>query len=103
MKYSAKYIISIFGLTLGLCYANAQSSVDTKIAVSSQTDEKTFVVIIANENYKHEEAVPFARNDGVQVLSVHCISLFTALATAASNVPFSISASDCEVNVFVVS
>ncbi|MBQ7494887.1 MAG: caspase family protein [Bacteroidaceae bacterium] len=50
--------------------AQAQS-VDTKIAVNSQTDDKTFVVIISNENYKHEESVPFARNDG-EVFKVYC-------------------------------
>ena len=71
MKYFIKYTIGILGLTLGLYHANAQSGVDTKIAVNSQTDEKTFVVIIANENYKHEETVPFARNDG-EVFRVYC-------------------------------
>ena len=46
-------------------------TVDTKIAVNSQTDDKTFVVIVSNENYKNEESVPFAKNDG-EVFKVYC-------------------------------
>ena len=57
-------------LSLGMQTARAQT-VDTKIAVNSQTDDKTFVVIVSNENYKHEESVPFARNDG-EVFKVYC-------------------------------
>jgi hypothetical protein len=71
MRYIVSYIICILGLTIGLCHVNAQSNVDTKIAVNSQTDDKTFVIIISNENYKHEESVPFARNDG-EVFKVYC-------------------------------
>lgn len=52
-------------------FAEAQNNVDTKIAVNSSTDDKTFVVIISNENYKHEESVPFAKNDG-EVFKVYC-------------------------------
>lgn len=52
-------------------FAGAQNNVDTKIAVNSSTDDKTFVVIISNENYKHEESVPFAKNDG-EVFKVYC-------------------------------
>lgn len=52
-------------------FARAQNNVDTKIAVNSSTDDKTFVVIISNENYKHEESVPFAKNDG-EVFKVYC-------------------------------
>ena len=49
----------------------AQGTVDTRIAVNAVTDDKTFVVIIANEHYKHEEQVPFANNDG-EVFKVYC-------------------------------
>ncbi len=57
-------------LALGLEGAMAQA-VDNRIAVNSQVDDKTFVVIVSNENYKHEESVPFARNDG-EVFKVYC-------------------------------
>ncbi len=62
-----------FPLSLFCCVAAmlAQNTVDTKIAVNSVQDDKTFVVIISNENYKHEESVPFARNDG-EVFKVYC-------------------------------
>jgi hypothetical protein len=49
----------------------AQDNVDSKIAVNKTVDDKSFVVIISNENYKHEESVPFARNDG-EVFRVYC-------------------------------
>lgn len=68
MKKIVLAVIAMF--TLGLQGAKAQT-VDTKIAVNSQTDDKTFVVIVSNENYKHEESVPFARNDG-EVFKVYC-------------------------------
>ena len=48
-----------------MCFVGIKAqTVDTKIAVNSQTDDKTFVVIVSNENYKNEESVPFAKNDG---------------------------------------
>jgi len=68
MKRIRLYLLGLFIIPLAI---QAQSTVDTKIAVNSQTDDKTFVVIIANENYKHEESVPFARNDG-EVFKVYC-------------------------------
>lgn len=61
MKRTLFYIV---GLMLSLGIAKAQSSVDTKIAVNNVKDENTFVVIISNEEYKHEESVPFAKNNG---------------------------------------
>ena len=42
----------------------AQRDVDTYIAVTEEEDPNTFAVIISNEHYKHEAAVPFALNDG---------------------------------------
>ena len=68
MRHTLLYIAV---LVLGLVSARAQSTVDTKIAVNSHTDDKTFAVIISNENYKHEENVPFAKNDG-EVFKVYC-------------------------------
>ena len=66
-----KIVLAVIAmLSLGMQTAKAQI-VDTKIAVNSQTDDKTFVVIVSNENYKHEESVPFARNDG-EVFKVYC-------------------------------
>ena len=66
-----RYTLLILGLFLCLGTTKAQSSVDTKIAVNDSKQDKTFVVIISNENYKHEEAVPFAKNDG-EVFKIYC-------------------------------
>lgn len=41
-----------------------QSNVDTYLAVTDEQDANTFAVIISNEHYKHEVAVPYALNDG---------------------------------------
>ena len=82
MKRILLYLLGIILLPQAL---QAQSGVDTKIAVNSQTDDKTFVVIISNENYKHEEAVPFARNDG-EVFKVYCQK---TLGIPESNIRFS--------------
>ena len=62
----------------------AQSSVDTKIAVNDAKDENTFVVIISNEDYKHEESVPFAKNDG-EVFKIYCQK---TLGIPESNISF---------------
>ena len=66
-----RYTLFIVGLFLCLGISKAQSSVDTQIAVNDSKQDKTFVVIISNENYKHEEAVPFAKNDG-EVFNIYC-------------------------------
>ena len=65
-----KHYLLIFALTMCSVGINAQT-VDTKIAVNSITDDKTFVVIVSNENYKNEEIVPFAKNDG-EVFKIYC-------------------------------
>ena len=65
-----KRYLLIIGLMMCFVGIKAQT-VDTKIAVNSQTDDKTFVVIVSNENYKNEESVPFAKNDG-EVFKVYC-------------------------------
>lgn len=49
----------------------AQSDVDTRIAVNDQKDPNTFVLIISNENYKYEQPVPYAINDG-QIFRLYC-------------------------------
>ena len=43
---------------------NKLPNVDTSVKVSDYEDPNTFAVIISNEHYKHEAAVPFALNDG---------------------------------------
>lgn len=44
--------------------ASLISTVDKNIPVTNKKNEKTFAVIIANENYKSVASVPFALNDG---------------------------------------
>ena len=48
-----------------------KSDVDLNIPVNPQTNNKTFVLIIANENYRREAKVPFALNDG-SVFKEYC-------------------------------
>ncbi len=81
MKRTLLYII---GLLMSLWNVCAQSSVDTKIAVNDAKDENTFVVIISNEDYKHEEPVPFAKNDG-EVFKIYCQK---TLGIPESNISF---------------
>lgn len=83
----------ILGLLAGtLCWA--QGNVDTRIAVNDATDDNTFVVIISNENYKHEEPVPFAKNDG-EVFRAYCQK---TLGIPASHIRFSPDATLNEIN-----
>ena len=49
-----------------------KSDVDMDIPKTAATHDKTFAVIIANENYKNESQVPFAKNDG-EVFKKYCI------------------------------
>lgn len=53
-------------LTIG-----AQTDVDKNIVINDQKDPNTFVLIISNENYKYEQPVPFALNDG-DVFKQYC-------------------------------
>ena len=54
------------------CYISvAQSDVDTRIAINDKSDPNTFVLVISNENYKYEQPVPFALNDG-HVFKTYC-------------------------------
>ena len=43
---------------------SAKSDVDVNIPKNNAVNDKTFAVVIANELYKHEEAVPYAKTDG---------------------------------------
>jgi len=58
--------------------------VDINIPVNSQTNDKTFVVIIANENYQKEVKVQFATNDG-KVFKDYCEK---TLGIPAKNIHF---------------
>ena len=71
----------LFSLMLG-CQMWAADNVDTRIPVNSITNDKMFVLVIANENYKHEQPVPFALNDG-EVFAVYCEK---ALGVPAKNI-----------------
>ena len=59
-----KRIWSIMMLFVCILTMRAQTDVDTRIAVNDQQDPDMFVLIISNENYKYEQPVPFALNDG---------------------------------------
>ena len=64
------------------CSVWADDKVDTRIPVNTEVKDKTFVLVISNENYKHEESVPFALNDG-EVFAVYCEK---ALGVPAKNI-----------------
>lgn len=51
--------------------ASLTSEVDKNIPTSAIRNDKTFVVIVANENYQNEAKVPFALNDG-NIFSKYC-------------------------------
>lgn len=52
---------------------SAKSDVDLDIPKSNKPNTNTFAVIIANELYKHEESVPYAKTDGESFRN-YCIS-----------------------------
>lgn len=52
----------------------APSDVDLDIPVTEVLNDKTFAVIIANENYQQEQDVPFAIHDG-EVFKEYCTQL----------------------------
>ena len=60
------------------------SDVDVDIPVAEVVNDKTFAVIIANEDYQQEQDVPFAIHDG-EVFKEYCINL---LGIPESNVHF---------------
>lgn len=65
-----------------------QSDVDINIPVNPQTNDKTFVVIIANENYQKEVKVKFAANDG-KIFKEYCEK---TLGIPSQNIHFTIDA-----------
>ena len=48
-------------------------NVDSDIPQSMNINEQTFAVIIANENYRREESVPYANNDG-EIFKNYCVN-----------------------------
>lgn len=52
----------------------APSDVDVDIPVTTVVNDKTFAVIIANEDYQREQNVPFAKHDG-EVFKEYCTRL----------------------------
>lgn len=66
-------------ISIDATYANAEryltavltNSIDHNIPESSSKSEKTFALIIANEDYKRVTPVPFAKNDG-NVFAEYC-------------------------------
>lgn len=49
-----------------------KSDVDINIPITNVANDKSFAVIIANENYRREASVPFAINDG-QTFKEYCV------------------------------
>lgn len=91
-KSSVDYIIKNSRSRLHISLAHFSSkikqyidgSVDVDIASSNTVNSNTFVVIVANENYKRVEAVPYAHNDG-RVFKEYC---FKTLGIPESNIQF---------------
>ena len=48
------------------------SDIDVNIPINKNSNDKTFAVIIANENYRREAQVIFAKNDG-ETFGKYCI------------------------------
>lgn len=71
-KYNCMKRFVIFFFIFSSCLSLlAQNDVDTYIAVNDQIDNNTFVLIISNEHYKYEQAVPYALNDG-EIFHLYC-------------------------------
>ena len=85
---SVRLLLSLF-FVFSNCNIIAQDLIDTKIAVNNVTDEKTFVLIICNENYKYEQPVPYALNDG-NIFKQYCEK---TLGIAAENIKYQPDAS----------
>ena len=67
----AKRLLYLTVLFMACSNMMAADDIDTRIPVNSEVKDKTFVLVISNENYKHEESVPYALNDG-EVFTVYC-------------------------------
>ena len=68
---SAKLSTKNFKDGRGFDMAKNTSDVDKDIPTASRTQEKTFALIIANENYEEVDPVPFASNDGA-IFKTYC-------------------------------
>lgn len=77
-----KQLLILFLASIICCSIWADDKVDTRIPVNTEVKDKTFVLVVSNENYKHEESVPFALNDG-DVFAVYCEK---ALGVPAKNI-----------------
>lgn len=66
-----KQLLILLAFFANFILAMAQGDVDTRIAVNDGGNANTFVVVIANENYKYEHVVPFALNDG-ETFKLYC-------------------------------
>ena len=85
---SVRILLSLF-FVFSNCNIIAQDLIDTKIAVNNVIDEKTFVLIFCNENYKYEQPVPYALNDG-NIFRQYCEK---TLGIAAENIKYQPDAS----------
>ena len=85
---SVRLLLSLF-FVFSNCNIIAQDLIDTEITVNNVTDEKTFVLIICNENYKYEQPVPYALNDG-NIFRQYCEK---TLGIAAENIKYQPDAS----------
>ena len=68
---------------------SVKSDVDINIPQGITKSEQTFVVILANENYRREEPVPYANNDG-EIFKSYCIK---ALGIPEKNIKYVADAS----------
>ena len=85
---SVRLLLSLF-FVFSNCNIIAQDLIDTEITVNNVTDEKTFVLIFCNENYKYEQPVPYALNDG-NIFRQYCEK---TLGIAAENIKYQPDAS----------
>lgn len=69
MKKRIIFLLASMSILSLSCFAS--DNVDTRIPVGSEVRSKTYALVIGNENYKHEEKVPFALNDA-EVFAFYC-------------------------------
>lgn len=66
MKKYLFFLVCLFSICI-----QAQNDIDTRIGVNEQNDPNMFVLVISNENYKYEQSVPYALNDG-NIFKLYC-------------------------------
>ena len=84
-----KRTITMFAMLCITYMVLAKGDVDTRIPISTQTYANTFVVIISNEDYRYEEKVPYALNDG-KIFQLYCEK---TLGIPSKNIVFAQNAS----------